>query len=66
MRSWWAEYTIRDFRPATIAVDHPGIGVIELEIFQLRPVEHPDMVLVLQVPAGRDARQRVSSLLGDS
>ena len=65
-REWWAEYTIRDFRPATIAVDHPGIGVIELEIFQLRPVEHPDMVLVLQVPAGRDARQRVSSLLGDS
>ena len=65
-REWWAEYTVRDFRPATIAVDHPGIGVIELEIFQLRPVEHPDMVLVLQVPAGRDARQRVSSLLGDS
>ena len=63
-RAWWAEYTIRDFRPATIAVDHPGIGVIDLEMFQLRPVEHPDMVLVLQVPAGRDALQRVSSLLG--
>jgi hypothetical protein len=49
---------------ATIAVDHPGIGVIDLEMFQLRPVEHPDMLLVLQVPASRDALQRVSSLLG--
>ena len=62
-REWWAEYPIRSFRPATIAVDHPGTGMIELEMFQLRPVEHPDMLLVLQVPRGRDALQRVTSLL---
>jgi transcriptional regulator with XRE-family HTH domain len=63
-REWWPEYAIRDFRPATIAVDHAEAGVIELEMFQLRPVEHPDMLLVLQVPANGDSRQRVSSLLG--
>ena len=62
-REWWAEYPIRSFRPATIAVDHPGTGMIELEMFQLRPVEHPDMLLVLQVPRGRDALRRVTSLL---
>jgi transcriptional regulator with XRE-family HTH domain len=64
-REWWAEYTIREFRPATIAIDHPEIGVIDLEMFQLRPVVHPDMLLVLQVPANEDARQRINSLLGD-
>jgi transcriptional regulator with XRE-family HTH domain len=62
-REWWAEYSIRSFRPATIAIDHPGTGMIELEMFQLRPVEHPDMLLVLQVPTGRDALRRVTSLL---
>jgi transcriptional regulator with XRE-family HTH domain len=62
-REWWAEYPIRDFRPATIAIDHPEIGVINLEMFQLRPVEHPDMLMVLQVPANRDTLQRVASLL---
>jgi transcriptional regulator with XRE-family HTH domain len=63
-REWWAEYTIRTFRPATITIDHPEAGVIDLEMFQLRPVEHPDMLLVLQVPANPGARQRVASLLG--
>jgi transcriptional regulator with XRE-family HTH domain len=62
-REWWAEYPIRRFRPATIAIDHPGAGMIELEMFQLRPVEHPDMLLVLQVPRGEDALRRVTSLL---
>jgi hypothetical protein len=62
-RAWWAEYPIRSFRPATIAVDHPAAGVIELEMFQLRPVEHPDMLLVLQVPRDDEARRRLTALL---
>jgi hypothetical protein len=63
-RRWWAEYPIRDFRPATIGVDHPEIGRLNLEMFQFRPVEHPDMLMVLQVPRAMDDLQRVTSLLG--
>jgi hypothetical protein len=62
-RRWWAEYPIRDFRPATIGVDHPEIGRLNLEMFQFRPVEHPDMLMVLQVPRTTDDLQRVTSLL---
>ena len=62
-REWWAEYPIRDFRPATITLDHPEIGRLDLEMFQLRPVEYPDMLMVLQVPASVDDLQRVTSLL---
>jgi transcriptional regulator with XRE-family HTH domain len=62
-REWWAEYPIRDFRPATIAIDHPEIGRLDLEMFQLRPVEHPDILMVLQVPRSTDDLQRVISLL---
>jgi len=62
-RAWWAEYPIRDFRPAMIKIDHPEIGRLELEIFQLRPVEHPDLLMVLQVPGSKDDLQRVLSVL---
>ena len=62
-REWWAEYPIRDFRPATIRIDHPKIGQLGLEMFQFRPVEHPDMLMVLQVPRTADDLQRVTSLL---
>jgi transcriptional regulator with XRE-family HTH domain len=62
-REWWAEYPIRDFKPATIEIDHPEIGRLDLEMFQLHPVEHPDMLMVLQVPRSVDDLQRVISLL---
>jgi hypothetical protein len=62
-REWWAEYPIRDFKPATIGIDHPEIGRLDLEMFQFRPVEHPDLLMVLQVPRTVDDLQRVNSLL---
>jgi transcriptional regulator with XRE-family HTH domain len=62
-REWWAEYPIRYFRPATIGIDHPEIGRLDLEMFQFRPVEHPDMLMVLQVPRSMDDLQQVTSLL---
>jgi transcriptional regulator with XRE-family HTH domain len=62
-REWWAEYPIRDFRPATIGIDHQEIGRLDLEMFQFRPVEHPDMLMVLQVPSTPGDFQRVTSLL---
>jgi hypothetical protein len=62
-REWWAEYPIGYFRPATIGIDHPLAGRIALEIFQLRLVEHPDLLMVIEVPASSDDLQRVTSLL---
>jgi transcriptional regulator with XRE-family HTH domain len=64
-REWWAAYPVRHFRPATIQLDHPEIGRLGLELFQLRPVEHPDLLMVLQVPRSEDDLQRVISLLND-
>jgi hypothetical protein len=62
-RAWWAEYPIGYFRPATIGIDHPLVGRIALEIFQLRLVEHPGLLMVMEVPASSDDLQRVTSLL---
>ncbi len=63
-REWWAEYPVRYFRPATIGIDHPQAGRLALEMFQLRLIEQPDLLMVVQVPARRDDLERVSALLG--
>jgi transcriptional regulator with XRE-family HTH domain len=60
---WWAEYPVGYFRPATIGINHPEAGLIMLEMFQLRLVDQPDLVTVIQVPADETSLARVSSLL---
>jgi transcriptional regulator with XRE-family HTH domain len=64
-REWWAEYPVRRFRPATIGIDHPQAGRIVFEMFQFHPVERPDLLMVMQVPATSDDLIRVTSLLAD-
>jgi transcriptional regulator with XRE-family HTH domain len=61
-RAWWPEYPVRDFKPVTIAIDHPYAGRISLDMYQLRPVEHPDLLFVLQIPATDDDLARVQRL----
>jgi len=62
-RDWWAEYPVRYFRPATIAIKHPQAGLIALQMFQLRLADQPDLVMVIQVPANQTYLARVTSLL---
>jgi transcriptional regulator with XRE-family HTH domain len=61
-RRWWDEHPIRYFRPATITVTHPGIGAVALEMFQVRPVEHADLLMVVQVPVTDADRAKVRAL----
>jgi hypothetical protein len=62
-RDWWAEYPVRYFRPATIGIKHPHAGLITLQMFQLRLVDQPDLIAVIQVPASETSLSRVRSLL---
>jgi hypothetical protein len=39
---------VGDFRTATIVMNYP-VGRVPLEMFQLRLMEYPDMLMVLQV-----------------
>jgi transcriptional regulator with XRE-family HTH domain len=63
-RAWWPEYPVRSFQPATIELTHPLAGQISFELFQLRLVEQPDLVLVLQVPATPADHRRAELVLG--
>jgi MmyB-like transcription regulator ligand binding domain len=62
-RDRWAEYPVRYFRPAAIGIDHPGAGLITLEMFQLRLVDQPGLIAVIQVPASQLSLSRVRSVL---
>ncbi|WP_067699008.1 helix-turn-helix transcriptional regulator [Nocardia jejuensis] len=60
---WWSDHRVRRFRPAVIVIDHPVAGILDLEVFQLRPVENPDLLLVTQVPANAVVAGRIAALL---
>ncbi|MEU3014416.1 helix-turn-helix transcriptional regulator [Nocardia asteroides] len=62
-RTWWSEYPVQDFQPTTIGIDHPGAGSIDLELFHMRLVENPELLLVVQLPATDDDRERVHTYL---
>ncbi len=62
-RDWWAGYPVRYFRPATIGIKDPGAGLIWLQMFQLRLLDQPDLIAVIQVPADETSLRRVRSLL---
>jgi hypothetical protein len=63
---WWPEYPVRYFRPAAIAIKHPQAGLIQLEMFQLRLLDQPDLLMVIHVPASTTYLARVRSLLPDT
>jgi transcriptional regulator with XRE-family HTH domain len=64
-RDWWSAYPVRYFRPATIGIKHAKAGLIKLQMFQLRLVDQPDLIAVIQVPADEASLDRVKSLLTD-
>lgn len=59
----WSEYPVQDFQPTIIGIDHPEAGPINLELFQLRLVENPELLLVVQLPATDDDRARIDAYL---
>lgn len=62
-RHWWPDYSVREFKPATIVINHPTTGPIALELHQLRPVDHPDLLLVEQIPLTPTDANRVQTLV---
>ena len=62
-RRWWAEFPVEATPEAVITIDHPQTGPISLELFHLRPMEHPGLRLVTQIPVGPADRAGIESLL---
>jgi hypothetical protein len=54
---------VRYFKPARARIKHPQAGRITLEMFQLRLEDDPGHLLVMQVPADTESRNRIVALL---
>ncbi|GAA1403443.1 helix-turn-helix transcriptional regulator [Catellatospora coxensis] len=48
--TWWAEYDVRPFRAARLVL-HGDSADTAVDVFQLRLVDEPDLLMVIQVPA---------------
>ncbi|MFE3103864.1 helix-turn-helix transcriptional regulator [Nocardia tengchongensis] len=62
-RTWWQDYPVQDFRASTITLDHPAAGPVSLDVYQLRLVENPDLLMVVHLPATAEDRARIATLL---
>ena len=49
----------------TIGIQHPAVGLVACELFQLRLLDQPQLLLVVQVPASREDATRLAALVTD-
>lgn len=62
-RTWWSEYPMQELQSPIVGVEHPEAGLINLELYQSRMIENPDLLLVIQRPATDEDRRRVLAVL---
>jgi transcriptional regulator with XRE-family HTH domain len=49
-RLWWSRYEIRQSIAGPITVRHPRVGLIKLDVVELRVTNHPSLRLAVHVP----------------
>jgi transcriptional regulator with XRE-family HTH domain len=59
----WKLQEVKRFVGHRQAVHHEDVGLIETQLFQLRPLDHPSLVLMVHRPADDESRSRLSELL---
>lgn len=61
-RSWWQHYDVRQSITGPLAIRHPGVGTIRLDVIELRVGAHPSIALAVQVPARPSDRKKLAQL----
>jgi transcriptional regulator with XRE-family HTH domain len=59
---WWEQGEVDDFHGAVNVLEHPRVGQVSLDLVQLRPVERPDLRLVLHTPRAPADRRKLEQL----
>jgi transcriptional regulator with XRE-family HTH domain len=58
----WRSRRVAHTRDATSVLDHPLLGVLQLDLLQFRPVNQSNLLLVIHRPVDSSTRQRLASL----
>lgn len=60
---WWSRYNVEQALTAKIAVRHPDVGTIHIDVIELKIVAHPSLTLAVHVPTRPSDQDRLSRLL---
>jgi hypothetical protein len=59
----WDRHEVQGVADHVETIDHPLVGQVRARLMQLRPLEHPNMLLMVHMLADDESRDRMASLL---
>jgi hypothetical protein len=62
-RALWPRYLVKQSITGPIAVRHPTVGIIKLDVIELRVSAHPSLTLVVQIPVRPVDRKKLATFL---
>lgn len=62
-RCVWERHEVTGFADHVETIDHPEAGRVRARLVQLRPLEHPNLLLMVHMLADAESRRRVEGLL---
>jgi transcriptional regulator with XRE-family HTH domain len=64
-RAWWPQHHVEQALTSQIAVRRPSLGVIRLDVTELKIAANPSLTICTQVPAGQSDQEKLLMLLAD-
>jgi hypothetical protein len=65
-RQEWVRHEVHGFASHLETIEHPDVGAIRARIVMLRPLNHPQLTLMIHQLADDESRERMQKLLSDS
>ncbi|WP_179476416.1 helix-turn-helix transcriptional regulator [Mycolicibacterium vinylchloridicum] len=62
-RDIWNRHEVQGFVDDVKAVNHPEVGVVRVRLIKLRPLDHPQLLLMVHMLADEESRMRMAQLL---
>lgn len=62
-RRVWGRHEVHGFAAHLETIRHPDVGAVNARIVQLRPLDHPNLTLMVHFLDGEDSTARMSALL---
>ncbi|MGH8996677.1 MAG: hypothetical protein ACRDYB_11695 [Acidimicrobiales bacterium] len=62
-RTWWAQYEVRQSITGPLRVRHDPVGMIRLDVNELRVCAHPSLAIYAHVPRTAADRRKLATAL---
>ncbi|MEE6140152.1 helix-turn-helix transcriptional regulator [Mycobacterium sp. 050128] len=63
-RDVWERHEVQGVADHVETINHPDVGEVRARLVQLRPLDHPNMLLMVHMLDDEDSHRRVQGLLG--